>query len=173
MSGEWNKLVGKRILMKLQFETEVREVTVVEVSEYGKFVKFRGMRGGDLWQAIGEMYPKVIEILPVSASSRTVIKEEMELRCVAGVQECGCMFCEEGIILCQDHKSVKRGMHFRLWEGESIFCADCGRRLTGKGQYGISSSGDEVFAEISLSRTHIIFRCRECKEQRKSGGKEK
>ena len=48
---DWEKILGKRILLKRNYSEGIEEAKVVEISSNGKFVKFFwGLRRGHTWE---------------------------------------------------------------------------------------------------------------------------
>lgn len=82
MKENWKELIGKRILLRKKHvtTTSVVEATVVEVSESGKFVKFKWRHGGESWQVPEDeysfSYDKILEVLEPAKEIKTEEKKE-------------------------------------------------------------------------------------------------
>ena len=72
MKENWKELIGKRILLRQKYLstisiTEATEARVVEVSESGKYVKFRWQSGSESWEIPEDEYrfnyDKLLEVL--------------------------------------------------------------------------------------------------------------
>ena len=80
MKENWKELIGKRILLKKKYLTTayITEATVVEISESGKFVKFKWRHGGESWEVPDDeysfSYDKVLEVL--GQASKEIEAEE-------------------------------------------------------------------------------------------------
>lgn len=69
MKEKWGELIGKRILLRQKYlsTTSITEATVVEISESGKYVKFRWQSGSESWEVPEDeysfSYDKLLEVL--------------------------------------------------------------------------------------------------------------
>ena len=69
MKENWNELLGKRILLRKKYltSTSIIEATVVEISESGKYVKFKWESGAETWKIPEDEYSfgydKILEVL--------------------------------------------------------------------------------------------------------------
>ena len=84
MKENWKELIGKRILLRQKHlsTTSITEATVVEVSESGKFVKFRWESGSESWQVPEDeysfSYDKILEVLGLTPEERETEKKSEE-----------------------------------------------------------------------------------------------
>ena len=84
MKENWKELIGKRILLRQKYLStiSITEATVVEVSESGKFVKFRWESGSESWQVPEDeynfSYDKILEVLGLTPEERETEKKSEE-----------------------------------------------------------------------------------------------
>ena len=79
MKENWENLINKRILLRQKHlsTTSITEATVVEVSESGKFVKFRWENGKEVWKEPEDEYSFIYdEVLEVLGSTPEEIEAE-------------------------------------------------------------------------------------------------
>lgn len=78
MKENWKELIGKRILLNRKYVSGITEMTVLEVSKSGKYVKFKRESGACGWEepedAPNFSYTEILEILDDDKEMPVILK---------------------------------------------------------------------------------------------------